>query len=66
MTKPARKPPAIKPCPFCGGKAEVGQSVGWWIECTRCRAASGTVLGVNERNRERAIAAWNRRTPEKP
>lgn len=51
----------LKPCPFCGGKAERGHYDGIvWIECTECEASTkGIDTGLFY---EQAIAAWNRRT----
>jgi Lar family restriction alleviation protein len=50
----------LKPCPFCGGRAEfyktlVEGSTAGWVQCTNC--------GVNflTKERDEAIAAWNRR-----
>ncbi len=53
----------LKPCPFCGGKAELYKS--WWlgqyfqVTCTKCRVTTrvgGTKKGI--------AAMWNRRTDE--
>ena len=63
MTKPARKPPAIKPCPFCGSRSlEIAATmIETWVLCFSCRARAGA-----SPKREDALANWNRRTPEKP
>lgn len=74
----------LKPCPFCGGKAEVGRKanfkssdrLGWefGVRCKNCHAStpqqhyklaidmdlSGEIVVVVD-EREKAIAAWNRR-----
>lgn len=47
----------LKPCPFCGGKAEL-DSVGctlWCVVCSKCEAASGYS------DEEGAVRLWNRR-----
>lgn len=65
----------LKPCPFCGGKAEIwmlnenGQScrnAHWakdiYIECSTCHAASDTFEKVIDKNAlEQAVSAWNQR-----
>lgn len=56
----------LKPCPFCGGKAEIATgSVFMWehiIVCKNCGASSKTVIGITlSQAREKAIEAWNRR-----
>lgn len=54
----------LKPCPFCGGKAEVyettdscGRNVSYMVECEKCEAGSGYYDG----DRQLAIDAWNKR-----
>lgn len=48
----------LKPCPFCGGKAEM-EDVGrlYFVRCRRC--------GVNQdhlyHSKQAAVKAWNRR-----
>lgn len=52
---------ALKPCPFCGGEAELsnGGPGNWYVRCPTCKATSNDMAG------DRAIAAWNTRaTPE--
>ena len=60
----------LKPCPFCGGKAEL-YKVEWkmdkrgvpsrpyWIFCTECNIATPSVG-----TKRAAIKRWNRRTKE--
>ena len=55
----------LKPCPFCGGKANLE----WYvlpkyecvIHCLVCPLSFGRYLG---RNKEEAIEAWNRRVDD--
>lgn len=47
----------LKPCPFCGGKAEVVYiKDNQYVRCSRCGA-----VGANTFNTEDVIADWNRR-----
>ncbi len=48
----------LKPCPFCGGTAEIVETSVAWVRCLKCDSEtqasdSGTVVG--------AIAIWNTR-----
>lgn len=58
----------LKPCPFCGGKAELYESeaynlktenmengIRWFVMCGRCTALTCAAL------KGKAIEAWNRR-----
>ena len=54
----------LKPCPFCGGKANcydfawmVESNKDWTVECTNCGAIIPP-YGI----KEESIEAWNRRT----
>ncbi|MGN0557871.1 MAG: Lar family restriction alleviation protein [Acutalibacteraceae bacterium] len=60
----------LKPCPFCGGKAEMFNGVDYstgkvtcFVRCTKCLSA--TSYYKDDKNNfdymESAIAAWNRR-----
>ena len=53
--------PRVKPCPFCGFKAQVVSPISRWdvakIECLQC----GAVIACSKV--ECAIENWNRRTP---
>ena len=53
----------LKPCPFCGGKAEIGINFGrFGIGCTECEAnMRSTEVGGDFEN-ESLIEAWNKRT----
>jgi Lar family restriction alleviation protein len=50
----------LKPCPFCGGKAETYDYYfnEWYIGCVECSCD----LGVFD-TKEEAIEAWNKRVP---
>jgi Lar family restriction alleviation protein len=51
----------LKPCPFCGGEAEVTPIAWNIIQCTRCTCQL-IVLPIPEgATEEYAIEAWNRR-----
>lgn len=54
----------LLPCPFCGGKAEIGEVVDYentfCVQCCRCLAKSQY---VHESNKCIAIEAWNQRAP---
>lgn len=60
----------LKPCPFCGGRAEIsggkydGKSTSY-VECARCMAM-GEFFFVSPEyaSNDRAIEAWNRRVGE--
>ena len=53
----------LKPCPFCGGKAEYDNSDNGseWIKCTEC-GAQGPVRSLNFTD-SKVVDDWNRRTP---
>lgn len=63
----------LKPCPFCGGKAEhhafTGNGftlarVAWTqVRCTGCRMETQPFQPFGD-GTDRAIAAWNRRAPD--
>ena len=52
----------LKPCPFCGGKAEINNLIKFdnndrfWVECKEC--GIGTKIYDSE---QEATEAWNRR-----
>ena len=52
----------LRECPFCGGKANLDLYIlpkyEYVIRCNVCSLEFGLYLG---RNKEEAIAAWNRR-----
>lgn len=50
----------LKPCPFCGGEAELIKprlETPWTVECKKC----GCILFTEYECQRKAIAAWNRR-----
>lgn len=55
----------LKPCPFCGGKAEIIEAA-WcgkyecYVSCTVCRVTQTHYL----RSKRVAISEWNRRTDD--
>lgn len=56
----------LKPCPFCGGKAELEHSgdrpAFSYIRCTNCCLKSpGIMISFSKSSDEEAIANWNRR-----
>ena len=57
---------SLKPCPFCGGEAELDimpDMAGWIrVRCTNCHASTKVFAGGNGRLvRVEAIARWNLR-----
>lgn len=51
---------ALKPCPFCGGKARLMRRVAeYLVKCTGC----GTT-GKSKQIAEFAVKAWNRRAEQ--
>ena len=53
--------PDLKPCPFCGGKAELFNSYDGYhcVQCTVCYCST-----LNFRKEQTAINFWNRRSGE--
>jgi len=68
MTKLTSEMTKLKPCPFCGGEAELssgkfdGKETSY-VLCTKC-GSRGEFFSVSPKyaSAERAIEAWNRRT----
>lgn len=57
---------ALKPCPFCGGAANImgsgyGNNTVWSAFCDGEKACNAAIQHLSE---AAAIAAWNRRSPE--
>lgn len=55
----------LKPCPFCGEEPAIGNGDGYFfVNCTDCLASHFIAAEMQKWDREMAIAAWNRRTPD--
>jgi len=55
----------LKPCPFCGGEAELhGDVYSAFIECNYCGASGGTHVSLSGNAKADAIKAWNKRHNE--
>lgn len=52
-----KKDENLKPCPFCGGEAEIDNFAG--VECVVCKNCR--VIMLAESNKEAMVQAWNRR-----
>jgi Lar family restriction alleviation protein len=52
----------LKPCPFCGSKAEVWEGVfgGWRAFCTNRKSCGAMIVCATEQD---AIIEWNKRIP---
>lgn len=60
----------LKPCPFCGGTAQLFVQNGVRVKCTKCGAQTMTrcdppLFESGHRAVESVINDWNRRVPEK-
>ena len=52
----------LRPCPFCGGEAELYEDVGGYsVDCTVCGAGTSYFGKGLPDAKGRAVAAWNRR-----
>ena len=49
----------LKPCPFCGGKAEFFEGNGFWVGCE-----NSCVETAAYKFKDDAIEAWNMRTKD--
>ena len=49
----------LKPCPFCGGNAEIKKYTRFWVACDDCLTESAAYA-----TKEEAIEAWNRRAED--
>lgn len=54
----------LKPCPFCGGEAELKiNHCASYVECKECEASTDHILDSPMYcAKDKAIEAWNRRT----
>lgn len=59
--KPTKDKYNLKPCPFCGGEAEVALFLGNYTVC--CSACSSAVVPnpYSDTPLDEAVVAWNRR-----
>ncbi len=63
----------LLPCPFCGGdaRADGSERVGFFVSCNGCFCCVGEAYDHAAypehmfRDRDEAVAAWNRRAPGK-
>lgn len=60
----------LKPCPFCGGQAEIRKTTipktiatGAFVQCEKCGARTRCVIDLGE---EYVIRIWNRRVNNDP
>lgn len=59
----------LKPCPFCGGKAEFGKNQRtdnsgkgfYFVQCLECHARATNIGGTSFDTEEKAVKAWNSR-----
>lgn len=54
----------LKPCPFCGGRAQYRYFMPYnVVKCRKCGAYGKTVVDAYEQNdgKQEAIEAWNKR-----
>jgi Lar family restriction alleviation protein len=55
----------LKPCPFCGGKAELIRDIySTHVRCSICKARATPFWGkpyANNETQKMAIEAWNKR-----
>ena len=49
----------LKPCPFCGGEAELNLLLGNY--CVTCKSCMGAIFPAAGMTEEEAIELWNRR-----
>lgn len=66
----------LKPCPFCGGAAEMDcvrseagddpNEGGYFVACLACDCSTGLRFACGEDPRPLLIETWNRRTVQEP
>lgn len=62
----------LKPCPFCGGEAEMCQAhdpdgpndQGYYVECGKCGASTNVRFSCGEDARPLLMEQWNKRTQD--
>ena len=55
----------LKPCPFCGGQAELTEcpdTLRWFIFCCKCNASTTTMIPEKDSVEDKLIERWNSRT----
>ena len=53
----------LKPCPFCGGDAEIWRARGERTVWVGCMGWCSVLVSEEYKTDAEAVAAWNRRTP---
>ena len=62
----------LKPCPFCGGEAELRQydvdadNRWWYVACYTCGISMDPLFWNSGQTREETIMKWNRRVGDAP
>lgn len=54
----------LKPCPFCGSRAEINHKEkldAWIVECTNQRCFASYMIGWWYDTEQEAVEMWNRR-----
>ena len=52
----------LKPCPFCGGDAEIGENWdGFFVRCSKCRFSTPS---YRPKKKGMAVNEWNQRVRE--
>jgi hypothetical protein len=52
---------SLKPCPFCGGKGELKESMGdFSVRCIDCDCGTPWFMMIDA-GRDKAISTWNKR-----
>lgn len=54
----------LKPCPFCGSKAEIEHKrklMTWIVQCSNYSCPASYMIGNDFETEEQAVEMWNRR-----